>query len=65
MGNFKVKPTTISEKDNPDDDEVGLTLSKPNKLNDKWIQIKKTWIDSSNLILVSMMTMKRQREISK
>ena len=35
MGNFKVKPTTISEKDNPDDDEVGLTLSKPNKVNDE------------------------------
>lgn len=35
MGNFKVKPTTISEKDNPDDDEIGLTLSKPNKVNDE------------------------------
>jgi hypothetical protein len=35
VGNFKVKPTTISEKDNPDDDEIGLTLSKPNKVNDE------------------------------
>jgi len=35
VGNFKVKPTTISEKDNPDDDEIGLTLSKPTKVNDE------------------------------
>lgn len=35
MGNFKVKATTISDKDNPDNDEIKLTLNKPTKVNDE------------------------------
>jgi hypothetical protein len=35
VGNFKVKATTISDKDNPDNDEIKLTLNKPTKVNDE------------------------------
>ena len=35
MGNFKVKATTISDKDNPDNDEIKLILNKPTKVNDE------------------------------
>ena len=35
MGNFKVKATTISDKDNPDNDEIKLNLNKPTKVNDE------------------------------
>jgi hypothetical protein len=35
VGNFKVKATTISDKDNPDNDEIKLNLNKPTKVNDE------------------------------
>jgi hypothetical protein len=35
VGNFKVKATTISDKDNPDNDEIKLILNKPTKVNDE------------------------------